>query len=108
MALCSKTYVAHDKDVVKYSAKGANRSEVTKECYTSVLHDRRARSILNRGIRVKDNALFTYKQTRQAFCYFYVKRRVLEDGIHTAALDLELCPVVHKNQENSTESSEHT
>lgn len=92
VALCSKTYLATDQDKSKYSSKGANKASVVRECYTSVLHNRKSRSVVNRGIRVKDNTMFTYEQRRQAFVYFYAKRRVLNDGISTAPLDLELCP----------------
>ena len=42
----------------------------------------------NRGFRVRDSSVMTYIQERAALTYFYPKRKVLEDGLTTAPLDL--------------------
>jgi hypothetical protein len=43
--------------------------------------------------RVRNNGIATYQQRRNGFSYFYCKRRVLDDGVSTVPLDLELCPI---------------
>lgn len=95
ISLCSKTYVVSgDNGHVKFSCKGVNSSSVTAPLpmYINVLQNQATYEPVNRGFRVKDNMILTYEQTRNALSYFYCKRRVLEDGIHTAPLDIELCP----------------
>lgn len=59
---------------------------------STVLKNRLSQSCINKGFRAKDNTMYTYTQQRVGFNYFYGKRQVLEDGIHTIPLDLELCP----------------
>ena len=53
----------------------------------------------NRGFRVRNNAIFTYTQEKRGFSYFYCKRKVLDDGIHTIPLDITLCPIQRKEEE---------
>ena len=43
---------------------------------------------VNRGFRVLDNKMFKYVQVKNAFSYFYPKRKVLEDGVSTIPLDM--------------------
>ena len=43
---------------------------------------------VNRGFRVVNNTMYTYTQVRDAFSYFYPKRKVLEDGVSTLPLDI--------------------
>jgi len=45
------------------------------------------------GFRARNNGIVTYQQKRNGFSYFYCKRRVLDDGVSTVPLDLELCPM---------------
>jgi hypothetical protein len=94
IGLCSKTFIVINENRFKYSCKGANKRNVVRppDCYRSVLHTKRQQSVINQGFRAKDNTMFTYHQKRCAFVYLYTKRRVLDDGIHTVPLDLELCP----------------
>ena len=61
--------------------------------FRHVLKTRKAQGGLNRGFRVRNNAVFTYTQERRGFSYLYCKRKVLDDGIHTVPLDLTLCPL---------------
>ena len=42
----------------------------------------------NRGFRTMKHSVTTYEQTKKCLCYFYSKRIVGEDGIHTQPLDL--------------------
>ena len=53
-----------------------------------VLTERNAGSATNRGFRVWDNNVLTYEQVRDAFTYFYPKRKVQEDDITTTYLDI--------------------
>ena len=46
----------------------------------------------NFGIKSKGNTMFTNRQANIVFNYFYVKRKVLRDGVSTYLLDLVLKP----------------
>ena len=91
IALCSKTYYCFGEKN-KFSSKGIskqrNRDIINKEMFLNVLRSGKSASGINRGFRVKDNAIFTYSQTRAGFTYFYPKRKVLSDGITTTYLDI--------------------
>ena len=47
---------------------------------------------INHGIRRYDNTMYTYEQERTGVSWFYCKRQVLEDGVHTVPLDITLSP----------------
>lgn len=92
VGLCSKTYlVAGDDNSVKFSCKGINKRSINSplHSFASVLQTRKSWS---RGFRAKDNTVFTYEQRRRGLTYFYCKRQVQNDGIHTKPLQIELCP----------------
>lgn len=98
IGLCSKSYMAANKEDsvsnVKYSLKGANRQfSDPSNLYHSVLDTTKPITVVNRGIRVFDNFVYTYLQPKQAFNYFYCKRLVQPDGIHTKPLDIVLKPL---------------
>ena len=57
------------------------------------------------GFRARNNRIDTYEQTRNGFSCFYCKRKVLDDGMSTIPLDLELCPIPKEMEENDTEDS---
>ena len=61
--------------------------------FKHVLKTQKPGSAVNKGFRAHKNGIFTYEQERCGVSYLYCKRRVLENGIDTAPLDLELCPV---------------
>ena len=61
---------------------------------------------VNRGIRTFNNSVFTYSQPKQAFNYFYCKRVVLQDGIHTKPLDIVLKPINKYKQRQKEEEDE--
>ena len=96
ISLCSKTYFAENRElqVSKLNCKGANKKRVEnpKEKFKNVLQQKRPEMCENIGIRSKDNTMCTYKQSKVGFNYFYVKRKVLEDGVNTEPLDLVLKP----------------
>ncbi|KAK3109123.1 hypothetical protein FSP39_023489 [Pinctada imbricata] len=94
IGLCSKTYVVANGEECKFSSKGINKKNVTDawETYDNVLKNEKAGSGINRGIRARDNTMFTYTQERSGFSYFYCKRRVLGDGLSTEPLDIILKP----------------
>ena len=60
--------------------------------FENTLNNRTIISAKNMGFRLKNNNIFTYSQEKIGFNYFYCKRKVLEDGISTVPLDIELCP----------------
>ena len=89
VGLCSKTYYCFGaKD--KFSCKGVNKkcNEINKEKYLNVLLTKQNSGGVNRGFRVVNNAMYTYTQIRDAFSYFYPKRKVLGDGVSTSPLDI--------------------
>ena len=89
IGLCSKTYYCFGK-TNKCTTKGLNKrqNDTDKDKLLSVLTNRRSGSGVNRGFRVRDSSMMTYVQERAALTYFYPKRKVLEDGLSTAPLDL--------------------
>ncbi len=89
IGLCSKTYYcfgASDKMSCKGISKRQNSFD--KDIYLNVLKTQESGSGTNRGFRVRDNAIFTYTQTRAGLSYFYPKRKVAADGVSTTPLDL--------------------
>ena len=85
----------------KFSSKGISKRRVKAPMTTfrHVLLSQKAGSAVNKGFRAHKNGIFTYEQERCGFSYLYCKRRVLENGMDTVPLDLELCPV-RKQQED--------
>ena len=93
IALCSKTYCCYDEetDTVKLSSKGLNKSNIEEPLnkYRKVLFNEERVYSTNRGFRVVDNKkVCTYELKKVGLSYFYPKRKVCEDGIHTTPLDL--------------------
>ena len=89
VGLCSKTYYCFGaKD--KFPCKGVNKkcNEINKANYLQVLLTQQNSSGVNRGFRVVNNTMYTYDQVRDAFSYFYPKRKVWADGVSTTSLDI--------------------
>jgi hypothetical protein len=86
----------------KFSSKGISKRSVKAPmtAFRQVLKTGMSQSGHNRGFRVRNNAVFTYTQERRGFTYFYCKRKVLNDGIHTDPLDITLCPVRRQQEED--------
>lgn len=97
IALCSKTYCITDKvsGVTKFSSKGLNKRAIAHDeeeepisKYFRVMTDQQNLTSENRGFTVKNHSVHTYIQNKKGLAYFYPKRVVLDDGIHTEPLDL--------------------
>ena len=94
LCLCSKTYCWYDSNSNKHklSSKGLNKRTLD-DCgdgpmakYRKVLDKFINVTLTNRGFRTVHHSVATYEQTKKGLCYFYPKRFVDADGIHTRAL----------------------
>lgn len=96
IALCSKTYMVQGETEIKFSCKGLNKRMITDPAavFKRVLLDQESGVGINVGFRQRNNTMFTYSQERAGFTYFYCKRNILNDGIHSTPLDITLCPVI--------------
>ena len=94
VALSSKTYYCRDSQGQdKLSSKGlqkkANDYTLTYETYRHVLFTGLSGGGVNQGIRVGPGGqVYTHWQERTGLSYVYLKRRVVDDGIHTEPLHL--------------------
>jgi hypothetical protein len=96
VALCSKTYcIKHDNGQTKFSSKGLNKRTISNDKeeeplakYRRVLETQKNLFSENRGFVYKNHAIHTYVQQKKGLAYFYPKRKVMEDGIHTTPLEL--------------------
>ena len=90
VGLNSKSYyVRGDGDKKKYSAKGCQkRSSLDLDNYKRVLETGQSYTVENMGFRSHRGTVFTYKQTKLGLTPFYVKRKVLDDGVTTQPLDI--------------------
>jgi len=97
VCLCPKTYFclsSREPSVQgcgnKQTSKGLNKrlNRFTFDSYLNVIKKQTDGSGTNTAFRVKNNQIYTYAQTRTALSYLYVKRRIYEDGVTTAALHL--------------------
>jgi hypothetical protein len=93
-ALNSKTYVVEGEKNMKISCKGVNKKNVIDplHIYKNVLKNKKSHSCVNKGFRLHKNNFFTYKQNKIGFSFFYVKREILRDGVHTKPLGIILKP----------------
>ena len=92
LCLCSKTYCCYDKQTNKhkFSSEGLNKRAL-EECgdggpmrnYGKILEEAVNVTSTNRGFRTIQHSVATYEQTKKGLSYFYPKRIVEEDGIHT-------------------------
>ena len=89
IGLCSKTYYCFGR-TDKFSTKGLNKrqNEICKEKFLDVLTIRISGRGLNRGFQCKGSSMYTYVQERAALTYFYPKRKVLDDGVSTAPIEV--------------------
>ena len=96
LCLCSKTYCCYDSNSNKYkfSSKSLNKRtlEDCGDCpmakYRKVLDKFINVTSTNRGFRTVHHSVATYEQTKKGLSYFYPKRIVDADGIHTRPLNL--------------------
>ena len=96
LCLCSKTYCCKDSNSNKYkfSSKDLNKRTL-EDCgdgpmakYRKVLDEFINVTSTNRGFRTVHHSVSTYEQTKKGLSYFYPKRIVDADGIHTRPLSL--------------------
>ena len=96
LCLCSKTYCCYDSNSNKYkfSSKGLNKRTL-EDCgdgpmtkYPKVLDEIINVISTNSGFRTVHHSVATYEQTKKGLSYFYPKRIVDADGIHTRPLNL--------------------
>ena len=96
LCFCSKTYCCYDSNSKKYklSSKGLNKrrledcGDVPTAKYRKVLDDFVDVTSTNRDCRTVQHIVATYEQTKKGLSYFYPKRIVDSDGIHTRPLNL--------------------
>ena len=94
--LCSKTYCCYDaqSDKYKFSSKGLNKRTLEEngdepmEKYRCVMDEIINLTSTNRGFRTINHCVATYEQTKKGLSYFYPKRIVQSDSIHTAPFNI--------------------
>ena len=94
--LCSKTYGCYDNksDKFKFSSKGLNKPVLEDSGkgptakYRRVLDEAVNLTTTNRGFRTINHMVATFEQTKKGLSFFYLKRLVQDDGIHTKPLKL--------------------
>ena len=89
IGLNSKMYFCFNDSKAKFSCKGVNKytNAITKDTYLNVIQTKTTGHATNRRFRVRENKVCTYTQAKNAFTYFYGKRKVLADGVSTTYLD---------------------
>ena len=97
IALSSKLYSCYTEGnwaEHKARAKGVNISKVDNphRLYADSLFNKKTNYVQNSSIKIHDNVVKSYSQYRGALTYYYVKRQVHEDGIHTSPLPVTLNP----------------
>ena len=95
VGLCSKTYIIGKESNYKCSSKGVDKKKLEQPftLFKGVLSSGESGQGVNIGFRVREHGICTYSQKKSAFPYFYCKRKVEEDGIHTSPLDVVVTPI---------------
>ena len=96
LCLCSETYCCYDSNSnkCKFSSKTLNKRTLEDCCdgpmakYRKVLDEFINATLTNRSFRTVQHSVATYEQTKKGLSYFYPKRIVDADGIHTRPLNL--------------------
>ena len=90
VGLAPKSYYCKGDDGDKFSAKGVNKSvnNIRFEDFKEVLTSLNPKMVTNRGFKTSNGKMYTYRQKKSGLSYFYGKRKVGEDGIHTYPTDL--------------------
>ena len=96
LCLCSKTYCCYDVTSMKlkFSRKCLNKRVLEQsgdgppEKYQRVLNEKVNVTSNNRGFRRNNQSVDNYEQVKKGLSYFYPKRIVESDGIHTQPLTL--------------------
>ena len=97
VVLVQQTHRCYDKQTNKhkFSSKGFNKRTLEEfgdggpmSKYRKVLEEAVNVFSSNRGFRTIQHSVAMYEQTKKGLSYFYPKRIVEEDGIHTKPLHL--------------------
>ena len=96
LCLCSKTYCCYGVTFKKlnFSSKGLNERILEQsgdgplEKYRRVLNEKVKVTSNKRGFRTNNPSVATYEQVKKGLSYFYPKRIVETDGVHTQPLNL--------------------
>ena len=96
LCLCSKAYCCYDvtSNKLKFSSKGLNERVLEQsgdgpvEKYRRVLNEKVNVTSNNTGFRTNNHSVATYEQVKKGLSYFYPKKIVENDGIHTQPLNL--------------------
>ena len=96
VCLCSRTYCCYDvtSNKLELSSKGLNKRLLKQsgdeplERYRRVLNKNVNVTSNNRVFRTNSHSVATYEQVKKGLSYFYAKRIVESDGIHTQPLNL--------------------
>ena len=81
-------------DKFKFSSKGLIKRVLEDSGdgplakYRRILDEVINLTFTDRGFRTMNHMVVTYEQTKKGLNYFYPKRQVQDDGIHTKPLDL--------------------
>ena len=94
ICLCSKTYRCYNSDTMKmkFSSEGLNKhflcdsSDGPVQKYRKVLDEATNIGSIKRRFRARNNAVYTYEQSKKGLSFFYPKRKLLPDGSHTDPL----------------------
>ena len=98
LCLCSKTYCRYEVSSIKpkFSSKGLNKRVLEQsgdgplEKYRRVLNEKVNVTSNIRGFRTNNHSVATPEQVKKGLSYFYQKRKVKTDGIHTQPLNLQV------------------
>ena len=96
LCLCSKTYCCYNvsSNKLKFSSKGLMKRVLDEsgdgplEKYRKVLNEKVNVTSNNRRFRTNNHSVATCEQVKKGVSYFYPKRTVETDGIHTQPLKL--------------------
>ena len=96
LCLCSKTYCCYDSksDKFKFSSKGLNKRTLEDIGDGPMSKNRRVLDepvnlkSTNRRFKTSSQLVGTCERTKNGLSYFYPKREVLDNGIHTKSLNL--------------------
>ena len=91
LCLCSKTYCCYvvTPNIFNFSSKGLNKrvleqgGEGPLEKFWRVLNEKVNVTSNNRGFRTNNRSVATFEQGKEGLSYFYPKRIVGTDRIHT-------------------------
>ena len=96
LCLCSKTYCCYDNksDKFKFSSKGLSKrvledsGDGPMSKYRRVLDEAINLTSTHRALRTINHTVELNEQTKKGLNYFYPRRQVQDDGIHTKPLNL--------------------